>query len=152
MTVSVIRRAIGAGVVAALIGGVPAAAQTPSRTEAQLLSQTTPGPQQLGAMLELIKLYADQQRFDEAAGMLARASQVVQQQRATTTRAMLSDTVAGTPVTTAIRLGPTQQAPVKIRDVKPEYPQIAQTARVAGIVILEATVGPDGRVKDARVL
>jgi periplasmic protein TonB len=36
--------------------------------------------------------------------------------------------------------------------VRPVYPPIAQSARVAGIVIIEATVGPDGTVTDARVL
>ena len=34
----------------------------------------------------------------------------------------------------------------------PVYPPIAQSARVQGVVIIEATIGPDGRVKDAKVL
>ena len=42
--------------------------------------------------------------------------------------------------------------PTKIKDVKPVYPPIAQSARVSGVVIIEATIGPDGRVKDAKVL
>ena len=32
------------------------------------------------------------------------------------------------------------------------YPSIAQSARVQGVVIVEATIGPDGRVAEARVL
>jgi periplasmic protein TonB len=32
------------------------------------------------------------------------------------------------------------------------YPSIAQSARVQGVVIVEATIGPDGKVSDARVL
>ena len=32
------------------------------------------------------------------------------------------------------------------------YPPIAQSARVQGIVIIEATIGPDGKVRDAKVL
>ncbi|HJR60842.1 MAG TPA: energy transducer TonB [Vicinamibacterales bacterium] len=42
--------------------------------------------------------------------------------------------------------------PAKIRHVAPVYPVIAQQARVDGIVIIEAVIGTDGRVKDARVL
>ena len=38
------------------------------------------------------------------------------------------------------------------KDVKPVYPPIAQSARVQGVVIIEATIGPDGRVQEAKVL
>jgi TonB family protein len=44
------------------------------------------------------------------------------------------------------------RAPTKIKDVKPVYPAIAQSARVAGVVTVEATIGPDGKVIDARVV
>ena len=44
------------------------------------------------------------------------------------------------------------QAPVKIKDVKPVYPPDARAAGVKGLVILEATIGVDGRVADAKVL
>jgi protein TonB len=42
--------------------------------------------------------------------------------------------------------------PTKIRDVKPLYPAIAQSARVQGIVIIEATIGQNGLVQEAKVL
>jgi protein TonB len=42
--------------------------------------------------------------------------------------------------------------PQKIREVTPIYPAIAQAARVQGIVILEALIGEDGRVRNLRVL
>ena len=42
--------------------------------------------------------------------------------------------------------------PNKLKDVRPVYPPIAQSARVSGVVIIEATIGADGRVKDAKVL
>jgi protein TonB len=32
------------------------------------------------------------------------------------------------------------------------YPPIAQTAKIEGMVIIEAIIGMDGKVKDARVL
>ena len=44
------------------------------------------------------------------------------------------------------------QATKKIKDVKPVYPAIAQSARVAGVVTIEATIGPDGKVIDAKVV
>jgi protein TonB len=51
-----------------------------------------------------------------------------------------------------VRVGGNIKTPTKTRDVKPVYPPIAQSARVQGVVIIEATIGPDGRVKDAKVL
>jgi TonB family protein len=51
-----------------------------------------------------------------------------------------------------VRVGSDLQAPKKIKDVKPVYPPEAQSARVQGIVILEATIGPDGKVTNARTL
>jgi protein TonB len=56
------------------------------------------------------------------------------------------------PQASALRVGGRIQAPRKIKDVKPAYPPIAEAARVQGIVILEATIGADGRVTDARVI
>jgi TonB family protein len=51
-----------------------------------------------------------------------------------------------------IRVGGQIKPPVKIKDVPPVYPAVAQSARVQGDVIIEATVGEDGKVADARVL
>ena len=51
-----------------------------------------------------------------------------------------------------IRVGQNVAPPKKIKDVRPVYPPIAQSAHVQGVVILETTIGPDGRVQDARVL
>ena len=51
-----------------------------------------------------------------------------------------------------IRVGGAIKQPTKIKDVRPVYPPIAQSARVSGMVIIEATIGADGRVKDAKVL
>jgi protein TonB len=42
--------------------------------------------------------------------------------------------------------------PEKVRHVAPVYPVNARTARMQGTVIIEATIGVDGRVQDARVL
>lgn len=51
-----------------------------------------------------------------------------------------------------IRVGGKIKPPQKILHVPPVYPLIAQQARVSGMVIIEATIGTDGRVKDARIL
>jgi len=52
----------------------------------------------------------------------------------------------------AVRVGGKIEPPIKMNDVKPVYPAIAQNAGVTGAVIIEATVGADGRVIDAKVL
>jgi protein TonB len=44
------------------------------------------------------------------------------------------------------------RAPQQLRKINPVYPPIAQSARVQGVVILEATIGTDGKVKDVKVL
>jgi len=51
-----------------------------------------------------------------------------------------------------VRVGGQIKAPTKIKDVKPVYPAIAQSARVAGVVTIEATIGFDGKVVDAKVV
>jgi TonB family protein len=51
-----------------------------------------------------------------------------------------------------VRVGGNIKPPAKIRDARPVYPDVALNARVAGIVILEVTLGTDGAVSDARVL
>jgi TonB family protein len=54
--------------------------------------------------------------------------------------------------TTPIRLHSGMTAPVKKMDAAPVYPAIAQSARVEGVVILEAVIDVQGRVESARIL
>jgi len=56
------------------------------------------------------------------------------------------------PPAAPVRVGGNIKAPTKVKHVNPTYPPIAQSARVQGVVIIEATIGPDGSVKDAKVL
>ena len=49
-------------------------------------------------------------------------------------------------------MGGNIRPPTKTRHVAPTYPPIAQSARVQGIVIIEATIGPNGKVQEAKVL
>ena len=51
-----------------------------------------------------------------------------------------------------VRTGGHIQAPALVKRVPPVYPPLAARAQVQGVVILEATVGRDGRVEDVEVL
>jgi protein TonB len=51
-----------------------------------------------------------------------------------------------------VPVGGTVRQPQQTRRVEPVYPQFALIARVQGLVIIEATIGADGRVINARVL
>jgi TonB family protein len=51
-----------------------------------------------------------------------------------------------------VRVGGQIKPPTKVKDVKPIYPAIAQSARVSGSVTIEATIGEDGKVADAKVV
>jgi protein TonB len=51
-----------------------------------------------------------------------------------------------------VRVGGAIMPPVKTRHVDPEYPAVARSARVQGVVILEVVIGSDGRVGETRTL
>ena len=51
-----------------------------------------------------------------------------------------------------VRVGGKILTPTKIHDVAPEYPRMARDAKLQGIVIIQATIGVDGRVVNAEVL
>jgi TonB family protein len=61
-------------------------------------------------------------------------------------------TAAGVAGMQPVRVGGQIRPPTQITKVQPAYPEVALAARVQGIVILEATIGVDGRVVDATVL
>ena len=52
----------------------------------------------------------------------------------------------------AVRVGGNVSQPTKTKHVAPVYPPLAQSASVQGVVIIEAIIGGDGKVQDARVL
>ena len=51
-----------------------------------------------------------------------------------------------------VRVGGTIPAPTKTKDVVPIYPPEALQARVSGIVILEAIIGEDGKMRSVTVI
>jgi protein TonB len=88
---------------------------------------------------------------------LRRASPEEPSRRATGERARTAREPEPMPTPTAapvqpLRAGGKIPPPTKIRDVRPVYPDIAQRARVQGVVILEATIDPTGKIADLRVL
>ena len=52
----------------------------------------------------------------------------------------------------AVRVGGQIKEPKKLKHVAPVYPAIATQARVQGVVILECTISPQGKVVDVKVL
>jgi len=56
------------------------------------------------------------------------------------------------PPAAPFRVGEGIARPRKIKDVRPAYPVFAMSARVGGSVLIEATIGVDGKVHNARVL
>jgi protein TonB len=52
----------------------------------------------------------------------------------------------------AVRPGGRIMPPKKIKDVPPVYPALAKSAHVSGEVTIEATIGTDGKVADAKVV
>lgn len=56
------------------------------------------------------------------------------------------------PPVQAVRVGGQIKEPKKIRNESPSYPDIAKQARVQGIVILECTISPQGKVTDVKIL
>jgi len=52
----------------------------------------------------------------------------------------------------AVRVGGQIKEPKKLKNVQPVYPDIAKQARVQGVVVLECTISPQGKVVDVKVL
>ena len=51
-----------------------------------------------------------------------------------------------------VRVGGSIKPPAQTKQVNPPYPPEAQAKNVQGVVIMEATIGADGKVTDVRVL
>lgn len=51
-----------------------------------------------------------------------------------------------------VRPGGKIVAPTRTKHVLPAYPRLAQMTKVEGDVLIQAVIGPDGRVREARIL
>jgi TonB family protein len=51
-----------------------------------------------------------------------------------------------------VRVGGSIQPPTKLVDAKPVYPEELRAARISGVVIVEALIGEDGKVRDVKIL
>jgi TonB family protein len=51
-----------------------------------------------------------------------------------------------------VRVGGTIPEPRKTRHLNPVYPEVARSARVQGVVILECTISPEGKIVSIRTL
>jgi TonB family protein len=66
-----------------------------------------------------------------------------------------ADAVSPSPVpggVAPVRVGGRVKEPAKLKDVKPVYPDEAKRDRIQGTVILECTIGTEGKVTDIKVL
>jgi TonB family protein len=91
------------------------------------------------------KAAGDKAAADAVAGK-AKADAVAAKARADAAAARAKARIA------PVRVGGQIKPPTKIKDVKPIYPAIAQSAGVTGSVTIEATIGEDGKVSDAKVV
>ena len=150
-------------------------AQTLGETE--LLQRLSAQPSEIANYLELVKLYTNARRFDDAEQMLTQAMGVLRRARiapippqaaagvsggfvggvpagvagGTTTSSQRRE-LLGPGIDAPLRIGGDIKEPKKLKNVPPIYPIEAQAAKIQGIVIIEAIIAKDGTVRDARIL
>ena len=90
----------------------------------------------------------------KAAGDKATAEAVAAKEKAEAAKAARERVAAARAAAKAkaVRVGGSIKPPMKVKNVAPIYPEIAKSAKVSGMVIVEATIGEDGKVMDTKVL
>ena len=121
-----------------------AAKSAQSATEQELQARVAASPNTIGHHLALAQFYADAGRTADAQQSLTRATELVR-------RARLGPAAAAGG-SAPLRVGGDIAEPKKLVDAKPVYPQIAQAAKVQGVVILEVIIDTTGGIRDAKVL
>jgi TonB family protein len=115
------------------------------RREQELRASITTGSATREIFVELAVLLIRQNRFDEAIVALRSAAAAPAARFAEPFEATMARLQP-------LRAGDDIRAPIKITDVKPVYPPIAQSARVQGVVTVEALIDDQGNVVNARVI
>jgi TonB family protein len=123
-------------------GSSPGLAPVPTPPAAPL----QPDPRAASDYVAQAKLYFEQGRSVEAEAMSMRAGELMNEQRAA--KPVIVDPADQGPV----RIGGSIKAPRKVHDVRPAYPAEAAAAGIQGLVIIEAVIGKDGSVTDARIV
>jgi len=90
------------------------------------------------------KAAADRAATDATSGRERAAAEAAKKEKAAAARRAK--------LATAVRVGGQVRPPIRIKEVAPVYPAIAQSARVQGDVVIEATIDEEGKVADARVV
>ena len=121
----------------------PPAVDSASR-ERELRATIATGPATRENFVELALLLIRQNRFDEAIVALRGAAAAVAR--------FAESFEASVARLQPLRVGGNIRPPTKITDVKPVYPPIAQSARVQGVVIVEALIDDQGNVVNARIV
>ena len=117
-------------------------------TVASETPRATIRPQTADEYFDLAKSYYQQGRLVEAEEITTRALALMRSETPAATAGTVPASAPGRP----IRVGGAVVEPKKIRDVKPSYPPEAAAAGTEGTVIIEASIGRDGTVQNARVI
>jgi len=120
------------------------------------IAQTSSDPRTAADYFDAAKLYYQQGRLADAEAMTLRALELLRAATAESPkqlpaiRSLLEQSVPDPDG--PIRVGGDVVPPMRTKYVEPVYPPIALTAGVEGVVFIEARVGKDGSVTDAKVL
>jgi TonB family protein len=123
---------------------IPAPAVESARRERELRATITTGAATRETFVELSLLLIQQNRFDEAIEALRGAAAASGRFPETFDAALAR--------LAPLRVGRDVATPTRLKDAKPVYPPIAQSARVQGVVLIEAILGEAGTVVNARVV
>ncbi len=141
-----IKDGVNATLVIQLEIGSLSEAVTVSSPAAMASAVRTPAKSSPAEFFDLAKLYYSQGRLVDAEEATKRALTLMRSEAPMATTGPLPDT------SLPIRVGGSIREPRKIRDVKPIYPPDAAAAGAEGVVIIEARIGQDGAVQEARII
>lgn len=140
-----VKGAAAIAVMVALSGAAQVGQPPPGPSEAQLLERAAAEPERSGPQIALARFYYQARRQANAEQAITVAIERVRAELAkqTATRA----TAPALP-----RVGIDVPEPGKTRDAAPKYPEAALKAGVLGIVVVDAVIDKQGRVRNPKVV